>query len=396
VLSKRGQQFVQLLLDFCEQHGRPPGKGETFKGQPLGRQLFKVCRKHCLGKLGVAITAAIEAAMGPDWDWNRFEQPASESLQVREVLFNGYLLVLQSYVAQKRCMPGREDIWQGVQIGQWIRQQQRAHRRRQLLPQEVQLLEQVPGWTWPVIRVTAGTTGASSEAVFENRVALLRQFQAQHGAVLPDLSCRQFQGVNLLRWMMRMWSEHRKGSLAPHRVATLEAVPGWTWDTGSAGSSSSSSSSGGGAIKGVTGSKGTTPAIAVGGAPHFAMQLQRLQDFVAKHGHPPTSADGAAAESMGIYQWLCQVRAAHRRGQLSVGQVATLEAVPGWSWTPWEYTLVATRQFVVENGRLPGVVDEQWGKSIGRWCCRQQKAGRDGKLSKAQRQQLEALPGWKW
>eukprot|EP00775_Hariotina_reticulata_P002989 gene2989-3272_t len=278
------QQLMQQLVRFREQHGRHPEKDEVFEGRPLGRQLFLACRNYCYGKLGVSLTAAIEAAMGSDWDWSMFEKPASKLPQARELLFQGYLLVLQSFVAENGRLPGSQDIWQGVQIGQWVGQQQRAHRRQQVLHREVQLLEQVPGWTWHVPRVasTAGRCTGSSETVFDHRLALLRQFQAQHGGALPDLSRRRFGGVDLLKWMMRMWDGHGKGNLTPHRVAALETV-----------------------------------------------------------------------------------RTAYRQGQLSQAQVEAVEAVPGWSWTAWEYNLVATRQYVAENGRLPGAVDKQWGKGVG-------------------------------
>lgn len=72
------------------------------------------------------------------------------------------------------------------------------------------------------------------QARFERNVELLKQFVSEHGHCNVALATTVMAGadeVKLGRWVGYMRTQHKREKLDRYRIATLEAVPGWNWET---------------------------------------------------------------------------------------------------------------------------------------------------------------------
>jgi len=72
------------------------------------------------------------------------------------------------------------------------------------------------------------------QARFEQNVELLRKLVADQGSCNVPLSKQIFDEagtVNIGRWVGYIKTKHKQGRLDPYRIATLEAIPGWNWET---------------------------------------------------------------------------------------------------------------------------------------------------------------------
>lgn len=101
-------------------------------------------------------------------------------------------------------------------------------------------------------------------------------------------------------------------------------------------------------------------------------------------------------------QWAHVQRQLHGTGSLSDERAARLEALPGWTWKPfdasWEEGYATLGRFVARNNhtRVPFRYVDEDGYPLGRWVGRQRKTFRAGLLSVERVARLEALPGWYW
>lgn len=72
------------------------------------------------------------------------------------------------------------------------------------------------------------------EARFERNVELLKQYVAERGHCNIALATTVLAGndeVKLGRWVGYMRTQHKRQKLDRYRIATLEAIPGWSWET---------------------------------------------------------------------------------------------------------------------------------------------------------------------
>src|SRR5262249_52032741 len=105
-------------------------------------------------------------------------------------------------------------------------------------------------------------------------------------------------------------------------------------------------------------------------------------------------------------RWVANHR--YRRAALTPGQIARLEAVPGWSWDPfearWQASYLELAQYAAPVGHTSvpasyattGRGESTARPSLGRWVAQQRSDYAHGKLSARRQQLLEALPGWTW
>ena len=196
---------------------------------------------------------------------------------------------------------------------------------------------------------------------FNTQLVLLGAFVAEYGR-LPTRG-ESYRDLKIGYWANDQRKYKNKGTLAPERVAALEAVPGWVW-----------------AVRIVA-----TPTP-------WPDQLALLGVFVAEHGRLP--ARGSSGRDAKIGSWVHNQRS--RRGILPPERVAALEAVPGWAWEAadtWPDRLALLGAFVTEHGRVPRAGGESYrGVRIGTWVSTQRT--NRSKLPPERIAALEAVPGW--
>jgi uncharacterized protein (DUF2132 family) len=269
------------------------------------------------------------------------------------------LVLLKSYVAEH----GWEDFRfttrvETFHIGQWVNLRRMQYRRGTLPTWLAQELEAISGWSWDPVK----------EAHLRN-LKLLRWYVSQHG--WDRLTKKTVvEGVHLKAWVYSRKRAYVAGRLSAWLQTELEAIPGWSWDTG---------------LKRKE-----------------QVALEMLQRFVVEYGWGEFSSS-TKVNGVQIGRFVGKWRTARRRGQLERGIAEQLEAIPGWSWDstyPREHharAVALLRAYVAEHG---------WEKlsrttrfrefHLGSWCDSRRVEYRKGKLADWLQRELEAIPGWRW
>lgn len=197
----------------------------------------------------------------------------------------------------------------GVEIGRAVRILQAMHRRGTLSDRTRQRLEAIPGWTWdrPKDHRYKGDSAATVLAV--------RAYAEGGGdcARIPwDLV---IDSIKVSRAASYLRARYHRGELTADVVATLEALPGWSW-------------------RAAPGESQQSPEYgrAAGRRPHSEVFLL-LERYVERHGHAWVPRYHVE-DGFRLGSWLQLQRRLHRRGRVPIARVRRLEALRGWSWDP--------------------------------------------------------------
>ena len=188
----------------------------------------------------------------------------------------------------------------------------------------------------------------------------LQVFTASEGHARPPYAHKENE-YNLGGWVSNQRRSQDK--LTPERIARLEALPGWAWDTRV-----------------------------------FAWEegFSYLQRFTASKGHARPTHDHKE-DGYNLGSWVIRQRVF--RDKLTQEQVSRLEALPGWTWDPrellWEEGFSALKRFTVREGHArPPKGHKEGGYNLGTWA--RKKRSSHNTLTPERIAQLEALPGWVW
>lgn len=278
---------------------------------------------------------ALEAI--PGWHWHPNEE---KWLQ--------WYNLLKRFVAREghACVPQHHEE-DGFKLGGWVSTQRCE---RDSMPTErKQALESLVSWSWN-----------SFEDTWRRHYKLLQQYAEQegHGRVPAD---HEVDGILLGQWVSRQ--RNLKTNLPKHRFEALEAIPGWSW----------------------------TP---IEDNWHRAFAL--LGQFVRREGH--AYVPGKHVErgfKLGV--WIMGQRA--HQSTMPDDRIKSLEAVPGWSWSPNDdhrrqmFALVKSFADREGHARVPKSHVED-GIALGHWV--QQQRRRRLTMARPYREILESFPGWSW
>jgi superfamily II DNA or RNA helicase len=129
----------------------------------------------------------------------------------------------------------------------------------------------------------------------------------------------------------------------------------------------------------------------------FEVGLAHMEAFVAREGHALVSTGQVEPDGYRLGAWVNNRRTYRRK--LPPQQAARLEALPGWTWRPYddqfENGLRHLRAYAAREGHalVPGLHHER-GFALGGWVNSRRRER--GTLSEAIRVRLEAVPGWSW
>ena len=157
---------------------------------------------------------------------------------------------------------------------------QRAHYKKgQLAQDRVQLLNEIPGWTWD-----------AEEAAWQENYQKTVRLHKETG------DCRATRGKDPLgAWQTGQRVNYKKGQLAQDRVQLLSEIPGWTWDA------------------------------------NEAAWQENYQKTVRLHKETGDCHAGRS-EDLALIGWQTNQRAYYKKGQLAQNRVQLLSAIPTWSW----------------------------------------------------------------
>jgi hypothetical protein len=206
------------------------------------------------------------------------------------------------------------------------------------------------------------TTTSSWEFSF----GLLERFVAREGHTRVLISHLE-DGYPLGKWVRQQRKTGVAGRLSSSRTARLAALPGWIWE------------------------------------PHDAdweKGYDSLVRFVDRQGHSVVVGTHVE-DGHPLGSWVRHQRRLHLEGRLSAERAQRLEALPGWTWSPWDSSwekgFAYLQRFFEDEGDTDvpksHVVD---GYPLGQWAHTQRSFKKAGRLSPERAGRLEALPGWKW
>lgn len=260
-------------------------------------------------------------------------------------------------------------------LGAWCTVQRTLRRRGLLSLDREARLSALPGWRWD----------PREERWWEQFDALADYVRAHNGYPPQSRGRAQhrWKGEKLGQFVNECRNGYRNGGWLTRfadRVAALEALPGWVWNTKDA---------------------------------EWELHFSQLERWVSMAGHAdPRSGD--LVDGFDVGRWVSKQRSRingntyvdNRRGRvrqetLSPERTARLRALPGWvdhtRAAMWENGYRRLADYVRANGRLPAqqlVLED--GFTIGVWVATQRERYRGGRLSRDRTARLEALEGWNW
>ena len=163
------------------------------------------------------------------WIWRRTAQPPRpvSCLPHRERFEDTYEK-LQSFVELNGKLPILSDVHQGSNLGQWCRNRRAQYKNGTIPAEQVELLADVPGWTWHVednhrhLLEARQALREKSDESFQKQVSMLREFVGQHRR--PPPINEVIDGVRLGRWVDNRKQDHKKGRLRDDHLDVLRAI----------------------------------------------------------------------------------------------------------------------------------------------------------------------------
>jgi len=243
----------------------------------------------------------------------------------------------------------------GYRLGQWGRVQRRQRRKGQLDSERACRLEALPGWVWDPF-----------DADWEEGYRHLSRWVRDHGhARVPG--GERVGTFQLGNWVAAQRRLRRREVLADERAQRLERLTGWVWSTQDA---------------------------------DWDRALECLQRYIAREGHARVHPDHVEGD-FALGRWVAKRRSADRNGGLDSERHGQLQAIPGWTWEPfqddWEIGFAVLESFVKRMGAASPSDDHvEDGFSLGQWARVQRVTRKKDKLSDDHVRRLEGLPRWSW
>jgi hypothetical protein len=263
-----------------------------------------------------------------------------------------YFETLRHYVRRERHARVPYEHREGnVALGLWVSLRRRDHRRERLTPEQIRILEALPGWTWQPVADH-----------FPKGLAAIERFARREGhASVPRGHVEN--GVRLGLWASNRRADRKKGRLSRDQIRALDAVPGWTWSLRDS---------------------------------WFETGLAHLLRFVKREGHacvPVDHAEGAYALGAFVHHMRT------RRARMNPARLRRLERLPGWAWNVFdagfERGLRALRVYATREGHACSPAKHvEDGFRLGGWVSHLRSRRRE--LSRDRRRTLEAFPAWSW
>ena len=246
-------------------------------------------------------------------------------------------------------------IESGSALGRWVANQRHEHSRNRLDAERTRRLEMLPGWSWSML-----------DKMWEEGYRRLSRYSQRHDTARVPAEYAE-DGFKLGRWVVTVRRARKAGELASERIAALERLPRWTWDTADA---------------------------------RWEDNFALLAAFVRRVGHARVP-QSYVEDGVGLGAWVSRQREVYRRAELPAGRAARLGALHGWNWDPatdyWDRGLAALESFVAREGhpRVPQDHHEE-GFDLGSWVSRQRDFFRRRKLAAERAAQLEGVDDWSW
>jgi superfamily II DNA or RNA helicase len=340
------EEGYSRLVEYVGEHGhaRVP-RPVTVDGYRLGQWVGVQRGDFANGSLNPSRQQRLAELPGWSWDPHTDKWEEGYARLVEYVDDHGDARVPQPYRAPE-----------GFRLGAWVQRQRGEYANGSLDRSRQQRLAELPGWSW----------NARADK-WEEGYARLVKYVGEHGDARVPYGYRA-NGYSLGQWVAGQRSSSNRRDIPQDRRMKLEALPGWAWDARSN---------------------------------DWEDGFARMREYAEHSGDCLVKAKYMSPDGFRLGGWVNTQRTAFTRGSFDPERQRRLEALPGWSWDPfedrWSSSYAILRQYTAEHGhaRVPNACIYE-GIKLGQWVYLQRNAYSEGKLSDDRRQRLETLPGWVW
>ena len=276
--------FARLAAYLTEHRDYPPQKYRESDGYHLGAWVAKQRHTRTREKMRPDRRSRLEQL--PGWSWTPWEDGWQRAYDIlcRHAAANP---------PERGVLRIPIDRVEDFDINAWCTNQRRERNTGKLAADRVELLEQVPGWSWNV-----------ADAKFERGLAAVRSWIERERNTEPPSAHRE-DGVSIRAWIYSVRAQRRAGQLEADRAARLEAIAGWTWEPQ------------------TTAEKGW----AAQWERAYAVLVLWLDTYDGVYPRQDDVVDGVR-----IGSWINKQRGKHAAGTLPADRAARLEQLPGWRW----------------------------------------------------------------
>jgi len=267
--------------------------------------------------------------------------------------------ILLAYVDEFGSALVRDDVvYKQVNLGKWIGQARRDHKRGDLIHERVQKLENLKDWSWEPYETHWQSCFAKVRDAFEEgRIDLSKPFPVTDS-----------ESQELKEWIQRQRNLRNRGWMDEDKVLLMETIEGWSWNPVDQ---------------------------------RFRSKLELLREFTSTYGTSRLSKSHPDPKFRDLASWTVTLRMSMKNGTLDQSKIEALESTPHWTWTPfdslWESMYELLQVFVEREGHsLPLAKHVEDGKKLGSWTSTQRTRYRRKTLPPSQIGLLEKLEGWSW
>lgn len=360
------QRFVELQA-FVNEHGhfRVPKNREEFKKLRHWVVAQRVYQRH--GSMSAAHREKLDA-LGFPWEPAQHGRRGNQGgTQIWEDHWQS-LVAFKEQHGHTRVMHHRGP---DMMLGGWLTRQRALHRQGRLPQDRFQRLESL-GVDWNPAKASRAPH-PSGRRSFDQRMAELREFHAQHGH--SNVPTKYPPNRQLGNWVSNTRILFKKGQLSARRTQELEEL-GFRWQ----------------------GERNSSIGIAATWEESFA----KLIAFQKQHGH--VNVRSRHPDYPVLAAWVTSQRVKHRRGILQADRVQKLESI-GFHWGKTEYRPDSQKSwdqrfadlvtFRRQRGHPHVSKADTAHRSLDIWAKMQRMYYHQGKLSANQIQRLESI-GFNW
>ncbi len=339
-----------LLQKYVEEAGTSRiGSTDEYENQRLGAWVTGQRSARNGGPGSHLLTTERQKSLEklPDWSWDPGLDRWYEMYELvkQESLSRGNSQIPIDYVHQN-----------GKKIGIWVSVQRRPITRKSHSIEQINLLEQLPKWTFDPY-----------EFEWEEAFSALKSFCERTG------SSRMPRGTNengraIDAWCTNQRKEYKNGSLSNEKIKMIEDLPDWSWDPLE---------------------------------DDWNFCFEQLSNFVIKNGKYSIPRNMKLNNGVLLFSWLANQKSRKMAGKLRSDRVKRLETLPNWTWSffdsQWQSVFEDLKNYLTKYGVFPPrkFVGES-GKQLDQWILTQRTNFKKGLISKDSIRLLESLPGWSW
>jgi superfamily II DNA or RNA helicase len=202
------QMMYEKVKSWIEKNGRIPSQiSQDDTEKQLGSWCSNKIQAYKKGKLSDTIIQLIEQIDG--WNWDQFEDT-----------FQKTFLEVKKWATENARLPNkRSKDNTEKQLGSWCSNKRRDYNNTKLSQDKIQLLEEIPGWSWEIL-----------QGQFQKTYQEVLQWVKENNRIPSENSKDAVENQKLLgKWCSHKRQDYKNQKLSQDKVQLLEQIPGWYW-----------------------------------------------------------------------------------------------------------------------------------------------------------------------